>query len=101
MSADRYAYLPTMVVVPYTSALFARILQAIDPEESSEPESEVQPAAKILQKSVVIQPKPKQRKRQPAVAVVISLLFGTVANMSANLMDTWRNEPSAYSHSIR
>ena len=102
MSADRYAYLPTMVVVPYASALFARVLHAIDPAECSEPESEEHHEVKAIacaadkKKNAVVKP-----KRRPAVAIVTCVLLGTLANMSANLLDTWRNEPTAFQHNLR
>ena len=103
MSADRYAYLPTMVVVPYASTLFAQVLQDIEPE-CIKPESEANNIPPAMtpshDKNAVITPKEPQVRRA-VVAGVTCLVFMTVANISASLMDTWRNEPSAYNHSLR
>ena len=104
MSTNRYAYLPTMVVVPYASSVFARVLHAIDPEESSEPECEgddvtqaIAPTSGKRTAAVNL----KQNKSRPVAAIVMFLLFGTIATMSANLMDTWRNEQRAFQHILR
>jgi tetratricopeptide (TPR) repeat protein len=88
VGCDRYAYLCSVVAVPYGGAVLARLLFAGDQDDGKVVGHEDKPHAARLD-------------HRRAVSVGGALLTGALLFISTNLAGVWRNEDALYEYSLR
>lgn len=109
---NRYAYLPSIIVVPYGGWLAARCLlpqsQMIFSASArahgfDEPEKEIPGSRKRLVKapSVGVNYSVNRQKAARYIRLVWLLMTLTLLSISTSLLPAWRNEASLYEYSLR